>query len=76
VAAKGRLEAVAFVDTTHGTGMDGNKCIFGVFVQLMGGPVSSASRRQSVTSTSTMESEFRDMTETARECLWIATMLE
>jgi hypothetical protein len=76
VTAKGRLEAVAFVDATHGTGMDDKTCIFGVFVQMMGGPISSASRRQSVTSTSTMESEFKDMSETAREWLWIAKILE
>ena len=42
---------------------------------MLNGPVSWASRVQPTTSTSTTESEFRALSETSREALWIAKIV-
>jgi hypothetical protein len=68
--------ATAFADANHGTGVDDKKSISGVVVQVLNGPVSWASRVQPVTSTSTTESEFRALSETSREVLWIAKIIK
>jgi hypothetical protein len=67
--------AVAYADANHGTGVDDKRSISGMVVQVLGGPVSWASRVQPVTSTSTTESEFRALSEASREVLWLAKVV-
>jgi histone deacetylase 1/2 len=68
-------DAVAYADANHGTGIDDKKSISGIVVQVLGGPVSWASRVQAVTSTSTTESEFRALSEASKEVLWLAKIV-
>ena len=67
--------AVAYADANHGTGIDDKRSITGLIIHVYGGPVSWASRTQSVTSTSTTESEFRALSEVSREALWLAKIV-
>jgi transposase InsO family protein len=76
VAWKFVPDAVAYADANHGTGMDDKRSISGMVLQVYGGPVSWASRVQSVTSASTTESEYRALSEASREALWLAKIIK
>jgi hypothetical protein len=67
---------VGYADANHGTGIDDKRSISGFAIKVLGGPVSWASRTQPLTSTSTTESEFRALSECAREALWVAKLLD
>jgi len=67
--------AVAYSDANHGTGLDDKKSVTGMVIHVLGGPVSWCSKMQKVASTSTCESEYRAMSATAREALWLAKLL-
>jgi hypothetical protein len=67
---------VGYADANHGTGIDDKRSISGHVIKILGGPVSWASRSQSLTAASTTESEFRALSECSREALWVAKLLE
>ncbi len=67
--------AVAYADANHGTCVDDKKSVTGMVIHVLGGPVSWSSKMQPVASTSTCESEYRAMSATAREALWLAKLL-
>jgi hypothetical protein len=67
---------VGYADANHGTGIDDKRSISGHVIKVLGGPVSWASRSQSLTAASTTESEFRALSECSREALWVAKLLE
>jgi len=67
---------VGYADANHGTGIDDKRSISGFAIKVLGGPVSWASRTQSLTAASTTESEFRALSECSREALWVAKLLE
>jgi histone deacetylase 1/2 len=69
-------DAVAYADANHGTGIDDKRSVTGLVMQVLGGPVSWASRVQPVTATSTVESEFRALSEASREALWLAKIIK
>jgi hypothetical protein len=69
-------DAVAYADANHGTGIDNKRSVTGLVMHVMGGAVSWASRVQPVTATSTVESEFRAMSEASREALWLAKIIK
>ncbi len=64
-----------FADANHGTGLDDKKSISGMLFHVFGGPVSWASKTQDVTATSSCESEFRALSVTSREALWLAKIV-
>jgi hypothetical protein len=74
--AKKDPPVVGYADANHGTGLDDKRSISGFVIKVLGGPVSWASRTQSLTAASTTESEFRALSECSREALWIAKLLE
>ena len=67
---------VGYADANHGTGIDDKRSISGFVIKVLGGPVSWASRTQSLTAASSTESEFRALSECSREALWVAKLLE
>ena len=66
----------AYADANHGTGIDDKKSVSGFSIMVLGGPVSWASRTQPITAASTTESEYRALSECAREALWISKLLD
>jgi len=70
-----RREVTAFADANHGTGVDDKKSVTGMVIHVLGGPVSWASKMQPVASASSCESEYRAMSATAREALWLAKIV-
>jgi len=68
-------KVVAFADANHGTGMDDKRSVSGIIMHVYGGPVSWASKKQAVTSTSTCESEYRALSMASREALWLAKIV-
>ena len=70
------LDAVAYADANHGTGIDDKKSVSGMVQHVMGGPVSWNSKVQPTASTSTCESEIRALSDASRESLWIAKLLK
>jgi len=68
-------DVVGYADANHGTGIDDKRSISGYVIKILGGPVSWASRSQSITAASTTESEFRALSECSREALWVAKLL-
>jgi Reverse transcriptase (RNA-dependent DNA polymerase) len=68
-------DVVGFADANHGTGIDDKKSITGTIMHVHGGPVSWASKVQSVASLSSTESEFRALAEACREALWLAKII-
>ena len=67
--------AVAYVDSSHGTGTMDGKPVTGYVIQVYGGPVSWGSHTQSLVCTSSTESEYRAMSECAKEVLWLIKIL-
>lgn len=70
------LDACAYADANHATGIDDKRSVTGFVLQVYGGPVTWASRTQRLTSTSTTESEFRALSACAKEVLWLVKVLE
>jgi hypothetical protein len=68
-------EACAFADSNHATGIDDKRSVSGYVLQVYGGPVSWASRTQPLTSTSSTESEYRALSDTGKEVLWLLKIL-
>jgi len=68
-------DVVAYADANHGTGIDEKKSISGMVIHVLGGPVSWSSKMQDVSATSSCESEYRAMSATAREALWLAKIV-
>jgi hypothetical protein len=69
-------DVMAYSDANHGTGIDDKKSVTGYVLQVFGGPVSWASKTQTVTALSTTESEFRALSAASREALWLAKILK
>jgi hypothetical protein len=69
-------DAVAYTDANHGTGIDDKRSITGMVLHVYGGPVSWSSKTQALTATSSCESEYRAMSETSREALWLAKIIK
>jgi Reverse transcriptase (RNA-dependent DNA polymerase)/gag-polypeptide of LTR copia-type/GAG-pre-integrase domain len=67
---------VGYADANFGTGIDDKRSISGHVIKILGGPVSWASRSQSLTAASSTESEFRALSECSREALWVAKLLD
>ena len=65
----------AYVDASHGTGTPDGKPVTGYVIQVHGGSVSWASHTQSLVCTSSTESEYRAMSECAKEVLWLSKIL-
>jgi hypothetical protein len=68
-------DVVAYSDANFGTGIDDKRSVTGYVLQVFGGPVSWASKTQTVTSLSTTESEFRALSTASREALWLTKIL-
>jgi Reverse transcriptase (RNA-dependent DNA polymerase) len=75
LVVKSPLEACAFADSNHATGIDDKRSVGGYVLQVYGGPVCWASRTQRLTSTSSTESEFRALSDCAKEVLWMMKLL-
>jgi hypothetical protein len=69
------VDVVAYSDANFGTGIDDKRSVTGYVLQVFGGPVSWASKTQSVTALSTTESEFRALSTASREALWLTKIL-
>ncbi len=72
----GPLEASAYADSNHATGIDDKKSVSGYVLQVYGGPVTWASRTQKLTSTSSTESEYRALSDCAKDVLWLNKIIE
>jgi histone deacetylase 1/2 len=68
-------EVCAYSDSNHGTGVDSKRSVSGSVIQVYGGAVFWSSRNQSLTSTSSTESEYRALSDLSKECLWLAKLL-
>jgi hypothetical protein len=68
-------ETHAYADSNHGTGIDNKRSVSGSVIQVFGGAVFWSSRNQSLTSTSSTESEIRALSDLSKECLWLAKLL-
>jgi hypothetical protein len=69
-------EAVAYADANHGVGIDDRRSVSGMLIQVLGGPISWASKGQPFQTVSTSESEMYAMSTAAREALWLAKLLK
>ena len=69
------LPVRAFVDSSHGTGTADGYPVRGHVLQVRGGPVLWASKTLKLTTTSSTESEYRAMSECAKEALWLGQLL-
>ena len=65
----------AFVDSSHGTCTADGYPVRGHVLLVRGGPVLWASKTMKLTSTSSTESEYRAMSECAKEALWLGQLL-
>ena len=68
------LDAVAYADANHGTGMDDRRSVSGTLIQVLGGPVSWSSHVQPTQAISTVDSEIHAMSAASREALWVAKL--
>jgi hypothetical protein len=69
------VPCIAYVDASHGTGTPDGKPVTGYVLHVHGGAVSWASHTQPCTSTSSTESEYRAMSECAKEAMWLGKVL-
>ena len=65
----------AYVDSSHGTGTADGYPVRGHVLMVRGGPVLWASKTIKLTTTSTTESEYRAMSECAKEAIWLCQVL-
>ena len=66
----------AYVDSSHGTGTADGFPVRGHVLLVRGGPVLWCSKTIKLTSTSSTESEYRAMSECAKEVLWLCQLLK
>jgi hypothetical protein len=76
VLGQSKIPACAYVDASHGTGTPDGKSISGYCVSVYGGPVIWASKTQRLSATSTTESEYRAMSDVAKEVIWLCGVLK
>ena len=69
------VPVLAYVDSSHGTGTPDGKPVRGHVLLVHGGPVTWASKTLNLTCTSSTESEYRAMSECAKEALWLTDIL-
>ena len=69
------VSAEAYVDSSHGTGTPDGWPVRGHVLVVKGGAVSWASKTIKLTTTSSTESEYRAMSECAKEALWLGQIL-
>ena len=69
------VDAVAYADANHGTGLDDYRSVSGTLIQVFGGPVTWSSARQLTQAISTVDSEIHAMSCAAREASWVAKLL-
>ena len=67
--------AWAYADSNHGGDGSGTRPVAGAVLQVLGGSVWWVSRNQQLTSTSSTESEYRGLSDVAKEALWLAKLL-
>jgi len=71
-----RNPAIAYVDSSHGTGTLDLKPVAGHIILVHGGPVTWTSKTQHLTSTSSTESEYRALSNSVKDVLWIQQILK
>jgi hypothetical protein len=76
VLGGGNTPAIAYVDSSHGTGTPDGKPVAGHIVLVYGGPVTWTSKTQHLTSTSSTESEYRSLSTCVKDCLWMQQILK
>lgn len=69
------VPALAYVDSSHGTGTPDGKSVAGHIILVHGGPVSWSSHTLALTCTSSTESEYRAMSDCAKDVLWLTKVL-
>jgi hypothetical protein len=69
-------QCVAYADANHGVGIDDRRSVTGTLIQVLGGPVSWASKVQATQAASTVESEVHAMSAASREALWVAKLAD
>lgn len=70
------IPLIAFSDANWGESRIDRKSISGVICKVFGGTVSWSSRKQSMVSLSTTESEYYALAETVKETLWLIELLK
>jgi hypothetical protein len=68
--------AIAYVDSSHGTGTPDLKPVAGHIILVYGGPVTWTSKTQHLTSTSSTESEYRALSSSVKDVLWLQQILK
>jgi len=69
-----KRDVTAYANAHHGTGVHDKNSVTCMVIHVLGDPVSWASKMQPVASTSSCESEYRAMSATTREALWLANI--
>jgi Reverse transcriptase (RNA-dependent DNA polymerase) len=67
--------AIAYVDSSYGTGTPDLKPVAGHVLLVHGGPVTWASKTQQLTSTSSTEAEYRALSDSVKDVLWLSQIL-
>jgi Reverse transcriptase (RNA-dependent DNA polymerase) len=67
--------AIAYVDSSHGTGTPDQKPVAGHVLLVHGGPVTWTSMTQQLTSTSSTEAEYRALSDSVKDVLWPSQIL-
>ena len=67
--ARGLIEG--FIDTDFGGDVDTHRSTMGFVFSMHGGPISWRSYLQPITALSTIEAEYIEVTEAAKEALWL-----
>ena len=67
--------AELYVDSSHGTGTPDLRPVAGHVILVHGGPVTWTSKTQQLTSTSSTESEYRALSSSVKDAIWMQQIL-